>query len=147
MFSGQRDGSFIFNFRALDRERRYTIVRADKLLLNIAVFRPPAAAAQGIEKNVSRDEIRTMFHDYAIKYVVAERDFWVDLKPMRDLQDVLDSDEFTEIARLPVTANFAHTDREVRIYELRSPVSASPRPLRIDLPIINRTFDGIPGTS
>jgi hypothetical protein len=137
LFSGSRDGSFIYNFRVDDPDRRYTIVRADKLFLAIAVRRELGVR----ERNVTPEHLREMFHDYALRYVVAERDFWIDLHTMRSLQEFLDSDAFDELARIPVRANRNHLDRELRVYRLRAPIAAIPRPLKVDLPVINRSFE------
>jgi hypothetical protein len=136
MFSGRRDGSFIFNLRTLDRHRKFTVLRADKLLLSISVRRELGVA----EKDVSREEIRQMFHDLGIRYVVAERDFWIDLRTMRDLQTVFDGNSFEELKRIEVRANVYHADRELRIYRYRGEIADPPAPLRADLPVISRTF-------
>ncbi len=140
LFSGSRDGSFIFNLRLLDRERRYTVVRSDKLLLNVAVSRSFGVS----EKDVSPDQLAAMFHDYALSYVVAERDFWTDLGTMRELQTLLDSNRFEEVDRIAIAANVPHADKELRIYRWLGPTAAEPKPLQMDLLMINRTIEQAP---
>lgn len=137
MFSGQRDGSFIFNLRVADANRRFAVIRADKMLLNIAVRRELGVT----EKYDDPAELAPLFHNYAIRYVVAERDFWLDLKSMKELQELLDSDLFEEVMRFPIAANQPHTDSELRVYKFRGTVAEDPLPLKIDLPIIGQTFD------
>src|SRR6185503_5191069 len=39
VFSGKRDGSFIFNMRAIEARRDIAVLRADKLLLEVSVRR------------------------------------------------------------------------------------------------------------
>ncbi|MBC7905701.1 MAG: glycosyltransferase family 39 protein [Rhodospirillaceae bacterium] len=134
LFSGKRDGSFIFNLRILDPDRRYSIVRADKLLLEIAVRRELGV----VEKPLSRDDILAATAKLNIAYVVAERDFWTDLNNMATFQDILDNGPFEEVARLPISANVPHPDKELRIYRDTRPRSATPAELTVDLPIIGQ---------
>src|SRR5205085_555805 len=77
LFSGTRDGSFIFNLRSLDEDRHYSVIRADKLLLEFAIQREAGVR----EKDIPRNEIAPLLTGYGVGYVVAERDFWTDLKP------------------------------------------------------------------
>lgn len=136
VFSGARDGSFIFDLRALDKDRRHTIIRADKLLLRISIRRE-----LGVEqKNVSVADVVDMLNRYGVAYIVAERDFWTDLKAMAVLQETLGSSGFEEVHRVQVTGNVPHNDKELRIYRNLGPLAAPPEKPVIDLPIIGRTF-------
>ncbi|MBC7951769.1 MAG: glycosyltransferase family 39 protein [Rhodospirillaceae bacterium] len=134
VFSGKRDGSFIFNLRAQDPDRRYSIIRADKLLLEIAVRRELGV----VEKPLSRDEILATTAKLNIAYVVAERDFWTDLRNMAIFQDILDNGPFEEVGRIPIAANVPHPDKELRLYRDTRPRSAAPADLTVDLPIIGQ---------
>jgi 4-amino-4-deoxy-L-arabinose transferase-like glycosyltransferase len=138
VFSGQRDGSFIFNLRALDPQRQMTVIRADKLLLNIAIRRELGVT----EKTIDPAAIGPMLNRYGVSYVVAERDFWTDLTVMAAFQATLDSSQFEEVKRIVITANVPHLDRELRIYRNRAPLAEHPARLRLDLPTINQSFEG-----
>lgn len=136
LFSGKRDGSFIFNVRELDAHRQITVIRADKLLLRVAIRRE-----LGVEtKDASEAEIADMIRAYGVSYVVAQRDFWTDLPPMARLQSVLESGGFEEVARISVQANVPTEDRELRVYRNPAPLPEQARRLRIELPAINQTF-------
>lgn len=138
MFSGKRDGSFIFNLRTHeDRSDLYTI-RADKLLLDLAVTRE-----RGVDqRNYTAPQIAALLDQHGVQYVVAQSDFWTDLAVMARLQQVLRSDHFELLATIPVKANVGTEDKELRIYRNRHSVQAGDRVLRLNLPIIGRHLEG-----
>jgi hypothetical protein len=138
LFSGNRDGSFIFNLRTLDANRDFYTVRADKLLLSLSVRRELGVT----EKTLSEAEIGDMLDKYGVTYVVAQTDFWTDLDVMARLQSVLRSPHFAEAARLPVVANFPAEDKELRIYRNRHEVASGAVRLNLDLPMVGRSVDG-----
>jgi hypothetical protein len=140
MFSGKRDGSFVFNLRAVPDRGDITTIRSDKLLLDVAVRRELGVK----EKTLSEDEIASMIDRYGITYIVAQDDFWTDLTEMRRLQDVLRSDHFVEETQIPVVANVPTEDKMLRIY--RNPHAAPAGvALSINLPIIGRSIEGTVG--
>jgi len=141
VFSGKRDGSFIFNVRTATGRKDLSVVRADKLLLDIAVRRQLGVGM----RDYSETEIRSLLHDIRARYVVAQRDFWLDLAPMARLQRVLESDAFEEIGRITVVSNIPLEDRELRLYRARAPVAAGSRKLKLNLPIIGREIEGTIG--
>lgn len=141
LFSGQRDGSFVFNIRARDDRPDLTILRADKLLLSIAVRRELGVS----QKNYSQEEIYNLLGQYGVQYVVAQSDFWIDLEQMARLQNVLRSDKFEEIATINTKANFNNEDSELRIYRNLGKVVKGPINLKLDLPIIGSTIEGVIG--
>jgi hypothetical protein len=138
MFSGKRDGAFIFNLRTLDPQRRYAVIRADKLLLEIAIRREMGVR----EKSVDREELADMLTRYGVGYVIAERDFWTDLRPMALLQELLESDRFEEVASIPVNGNVPHPDKELRIFRNKAPLPDAAARIRVDLLAIGRSFEG-----
>ena len=141
MFSGKRDGSFVFNLRADENRRDITTIRSDKLLLDVSVRRELGVK----EKNLSTDEIGDMLNRYGISYAVAQSDFWTDLTEMARLQQVLRADGFEEVARIPIVANVPTEDKELRIYRNLHPAAAGAA-LTINLPIIGRSIEGTVGS-
>jgi 4-amino-4-deoxy-L-arabinose transferase-like glycosyltransferase len=117
LFSGMRDGSFIFNLRSMTPRRDIHVVRADKLLLQITVSRERGVT----QENYSEADIAQRLHELGISMVVAQRDFWTDLDQMKKLQSVLDGPGYEEIARVPVLANVPTEDRELRVYRATAP--------------------------
>jgi hypothetical protein len=138
LFSGKRDGSFVFNMRAIEGRRDVFTLRADKLLLEIAVRRELGVAQQPL----SEAEIAALIDRLGVTHVVAQPDFWTDLAVMARLQSVLRSPRFEEVARIPVVANIPTEDRELRIYRNRHDVPRAGSEIRLDLPIIGRSVSG-----
>ncbi len=138
MFSGKRDGSFVFNMRTHEERRDLFTIRADKLLLEIAVRRELGVG----QKVLSKDEIGEMIDRYRVQYIVAQTDFWTDLEVMARLQDVLRSDQFEPVAKIEVKANVPSEDKELRIYRNTHPVEPGGSDLQLDLPIIGRSLGG-----
>ena len=138
LFSGKRDGSFIFAMRTATGRDDLMTVRADKLFLSVAVRRELGVR----ETSFSDEQIRDLLRDVGISVVVAQRDFWTDLGQMAALQRVLDGPDFDEIDRIPVVANVPVEDHELRVYRARWDPRPARRDLVIDLPIIGRSVQG-----
>jgi hypothetical protein len=141
-FSGYRDGSFIFNMRSHEDRRDLYMIRADKLLLEIAVRRE----AHVDQKSFTTQQIGEMLDRYGVQYVVAQTDFWTDLEVMANLQNLLQSDHFEAVATIPVTANIPTEDKELRIYRNTHPIDAKRPEIELDLPIIGRSVEGHVGS-
>jgi 4-amino-4-deoxy-L-arabinose transferase-like glycosyltransferase len=139
VFSGKRDGSFIFNMRAKASSRPDIFtVRSDKLLLSIVVRREIGVG----QRDLSEAEIGALLDRIGATHVVAQTDFWTDLAVMDRFQRVLHSDRFEEVARIPVRTNRPEEDRELRIWRNTREVSAAGSRLSIELPIIGRSVEG-----
>ena len=136
LFSGYRDGAFVFNMRTHEERRDISTVRADKLLLKVAVRRE-----LGVEqKSYSEDEIVRLINEAGVHYVVAQRDFWTDLEVMKRLQTVLDSNHFEEVKRIMLPANYPAADKVLVIYRNRGALDKATPGMQIDLPIINQSI-------
>jgi len=136
LFSGYRDGSFIFNVRALDRSD-LGVIRADKLLLRVAIERE-----RGVEeRDVRRAEVVDYFPKYRIRYVVAQRDFWQDLDSMAMLNEVLsDPDLFARVETVEPVANYNNSDAMIDVYRYLGDIADEPAPLTLDMVGIGETF-------
>jgi len=135
LFSGYRDGAFIFNMRAHSNRPDISIIRADKLLLRVSVRR-----SLGVEeKQYDIPEISNQINKLAIHYVVAQPDFWTDLDQMKKLQSLLNNNQFKEIKRFKMTANYPGQEKELILYKNLGDVATGPVNITNELPIINRT--------
>ncbi|MGN7613669.1 hypothetical protein ACQZV8_16480, partial [Magnetococcales bacterium HHB-1] len=137
LFSGNRDGSFIFNMRVNTPRRDLHIVRSDKLFLRIAIERERGFQDRGY----SKQKILDLLNKYGIRYVVAQKDFWIDTPSMATLQNLLqDNTHFEKITEIPVQANYAFArDKMLWIYRNRhNPLP--PESIAIDMVGINRSF-------
>jgi hypothetical protein len=129
LFSGYRDGNFIFNMRAGDRPD-LGVVRADKLLLQFAIERERGVRDRGI----TGVQIEEMIRRYAVRYVVAQTDFWRDLPSMRALDELLhDNTRFRPVSRIALQANFPNPDHELVIYEYMAEIASKPAPLNMEI--------------
>lgn len=129
LFSGNRDGSFIFNMRAGNRTD-VSIIRADKLLLQVGIERERGVRDLG----VGSIQIEDMVRRYAVRYVVVETGFWADLPSMRSLYDLLgDRSRFKPVHRIVPVANFNNTDHELMVYEYLGEIASRPAPLGLQL--------------
>ncbi len=127
MLLSNRDGSFIFNLRVLDPHRRMTVVRADKLFLDIAVI--PALGLHA--RDLSAAQIGAMMNSYGIAYVVATPGLWADAPVIGRLDGVLASPQFQAVEHIPVTGDAA--EREVVVYRNLGALANPPVPIRNDL--------------
>jgi 4-amino-4-deoxy-L-arabinose transferase-like glycosyltransferase len=141
LFSGYRDGAFIFNMRALANRPDLSVIRADKLLLKLAVYRE-----LGVEqKSYSEAEIAGLINALGVHYVVAQPDFWTDLEQMARLQAVLKSAQFKEVARFKTPANYDSQEKELVVYRNLGPVAKGPIAITNEVPFIDRVITGTPG--
>ncbi len=136
LFSGYRDGSFIFAMRAIGERPDVSTVRSDKLLLRIASRRELGVE----EKNYTIEEIADLINKLAIHYVVAQPDFWTDLEQMNLLQTLLESDKFKEIQRFKMESNYDADEKELVIYKNLGNVTAGPVNIKNELSLIGRTI-------
>lgn len=129
LYSGYRDGTLIF---ALRSERPdITTVRADKLLLNIAVERERGVG----QTDDSEADIAARIHDLGASLVVVQLGFWSDLREMRRLEHVLAGPGFATVGDFPVTGTLSTNDgplpSTVRILRPTTPVVAAPDRARL----------------
>ncbi len=141
LFSGKRDGSFILNMRTIETRRDISVLRADKLLLNVAVRRTLGVQQQPL----SEQDIGDLLDKDGVSYVVAQDDFWTDLPVMARLQTLLRSPHFAETTQIPVVANIPTEDTNLRIYRNLGNVTPGPHTVDLHLPIIGETVKGTIG--
>jgi hypothetical protein len=112
LFSGYRDGSFVFNVRALQARNGIGVLRSDKLLLKVKVKRELGVEQRGL----SQEDLADALNRYGVSYVVNQPNFWDDLEAMRTLQRLLHSPQFVKVGEFPVTGDIPHDDRIIEIY-------------------------------
>ena len=144
LFSGYRDGNFIFNIRTLPDRPDLKVTRADKLLLEVAVRR-----GLGVKQaSYGEDEIAQLINDQGIEFVVAEPDFWTDLDQMAKLQNILQSDRFREIERFQLDVNYPNSHaRELVIYQNLMDFAKEGKEQDIYLPIIEMKIEAEEGST
>ena len=142
MFSGLRDGSFIFNVRSMPECKNLTVIRSDKILLKVAIDRDLFGVQ---ELGVSEAKFRDLLGHYGVRYIVAEPDFWNDLQSMQMLVAVLHQGQFKLLTAIPIASNFPHKDSRLEIYENLAFVARGKNPLRMELPASGIAVEGTVG--
>lgn len=137
MFSGYRDGSFVFNVRAREDRRDIHTLRADKLLVGVAVRRELGVE----EKDLSEAQIADALNRQGVHYVVMQPGFWTDLEVMRRFERVVTGPQFQLVATVPTPANHKSHETELRIYKNLGPVAQRPVRSAIELRIIDKTIN------
>lgn len=140
LFSGYRDGSFVFNMRAREDRSDLDVLRADKILLRVTQRRELGIQELGL----TEAEIMQRIEDAGVSFVVNQPNFWDDLEAMQRMQRLLATERFRKVASVPVVANTGHEDHVLEIYQKVGTVSQRRGPLRVDLPIINTVIEGKP---
>jgi hypothetical protein len=141
VFSGYRDGSFIFNMRARQDRPDLAILRADKLLLRVTQRRELGVQ----EKPIAEEEIGEMLNRYGVRYIVSQPNFWDDLQAMQRFQRVLHTGQFRRLAVIPVAANTRHDDHQLEIWEnLGADMSGGQarKRIQVELPIAGIVVEG-----
>lgn len=138
LFSGYRDGNFIFDLRAREDRRDIATIRADKLLLRIAIERRRGVG----EASYSRAQIAALVRRLGIDLVVAQDGFWTDLTEMRRLAAVLAGLDFAPVAHFTIGGTMGRSDKSFTVYRPTYPVAPKTRTLDLDMPIFGGQIDG-----
>jgi len=145
IYSGYRDGNFVFNMRTHVERGDITILRADKLLLRMAVTRD-----WGVQQtDLDQQEIAVLLRKYGVAMIVAQRGFWDDLRQMRRFTEVIQSADFSRVAQLDISgvlsSNDGNTGSGHNTIEILRPTYAVEPPqghIDIDMPFISTRFHG-----
>ncbi len=140
LFSGNRDGSFVFNVRATPECKGATVIRADKLLLRVAVDREMFGVT---EVGITESGFLAMLGRYGVRYVVVEPDFWTDLESMRMLVRSVHGKQFRLVSTIPITTNLPHgAEKLLQIFENLGPIEDKKSFLQLELPVSGISIKG-----
>jgi len=142
MFSGYRDGNFVFDLRTHEDRRDISTIRADKLLLRIAVERERGVG----QADLNEEQIAASLRDFGVSLIIVQPGFWEDLREMARFSAVLRSPEFERVVQFDITGSVDHTDQSIEIYKPTYAVNQGRRTLRLEMPIIGDTFRGTVGS-
>lgn len=145
LFAGYRDGNFVFAIREHSERRDLTVLRADKLLLRIAVER-----IRGVEEaHLDEAAILSLLKSAGVSVVVAQPDFWQDIPQMARLYRVLNGPAFRLDRSFPISGAIGSSDSRdaeggarLNVFKATYPVQTEHRPLSYELPIIGHTVTG-----
>ncbi|MDE1969263.1 MAG: hypothetical protein KGI92_10175 [Alphaproteobacteria bacterium] len=138
LFSGYRDGNFAVDLRMREDRRDIWTIRADKLLLRVAIERRRGVG----EADYSQAQIAALIRTLGIDLVVAQDGFWADLTEMHRLADVLAGPDFTPVVHFTIGGTMGRTDKSFTIYRPNYPVEQKTRTLELDMPIFGGRIGG-----
>ncbi|MBS0231909.1 MAG: glycosyltransferase family 39 protein [Proteobacteria bacterium] len=148
VFSGYRDGNFAFATREYSKRKDLKVLRATKLLLKIAVTR-----SFGVEQaDLDEPAILQMIKDHGVSMIVAQRNFWQDLREMARFEKVLQSADFQRVASFSIRGQLEKDDGPdaqgvgtVDVFVPTYKIAKQKAPITLDLPIIGATITEQPG--
>jgi hypothetical protein len=138
LFSGKNDGSFIFNVKSQIQRNDISILRADKILLQIAIKREFGV----VDRNLSCDQILKIMYKYRIYYVVDEIGFWTDLPSMKLLDELLKNEQYFRIVKKIISNRIPGKSKEILIYQNMRPIAEKPASIDLEMLGIKKVFKG-----
>lgn len=135
LFAGKHDGSFIFHLRRLDEKRNDVVLRADKLLVSLAVHK-----YFGMESHVSSlEDILALIKRYGVEFIVIEQPDIVGIKEFAMLYALLQQANFEKINILPVeSVGGVDAPQRIEIYRYRDYKLVEDATIVIPLPHMGR---------
>ena len=138
LFSGNRDGAFVFNMRVQPGRRDIAVVRADKLFLDVVIM--PQLGLN--PREMDHAEIASLLNRIGISHVVAVPGEWTEAPVMAAFERVLASPQFEVVRRIPVTGPVS--ERELVVYRNTGPLSDPPEPYEVGLTAARLQFKQAP---
>ena len=113
LFAGKHDGNFIFHLRAVDAERNKAVLRADKILVSMAVHK-----SFGMVSYVqTKEDVIRLIDRFGIGTVVIESRDVVDFPEFKLLAQTMDDPRFQMVKEIPVVTNVPEfSDLSLRVY-------------------------------
>lgn len=113
LFAGKHDGNFIFHLRVADSEKEKAVLRADKILVSMAVHKSFGTVSY-VE---SVEDVVALIDRYGIGTIVMESRDVVDPPEFKLLAKAMDDPRFQMIKEIPIATNVPEfADLSVRVY-------------------------------
>jgi len=132
LFSGYRDGPFIFALHSLSPRPSLAVVRGDKLWFNIRIM--PSFGLG--EKKLSKEDMLDLFYRYGIAYFVVEKGFWNKVPVQKTFNQLMKTNDFEVVDRIPLTGRVSQSEKEIIIYRNLRPIKIPPDNLTINIPAV-----------
>jgi hypothetical protein len=135
LFAGKHDGNFVFHLRQLDTDRRHVVLRADKILLSLAVHK-----YFGMQSHVSStQDVEALIRRYGIEYVLVESPDVLELPEFALLDQLVRGATFDKVGSLPVhSGGGAVAPASIEIYRYRDFTPVKNAEIVIPLPHMGR---------
>lgn len=133
-----RSANFIVAVRMQAPQKELTVVRLEKLYLDIIMFaelgtheRRPGLTPEQVAKDLVAKGIST---------VVMQDGFLGNTHATRVLNEALFGPDFALVSTLPVTGTTPHSDKRLRIYRTIAPLPRKPEPIRFTSGVTGGTY-------
>lgn len=142
LFSGYRDGSFIFHSRILDEKAPWTILRSEKVFFDMTIKR-----SMGVKEfDLTEQEIQAVLDKYGVRYVVSQPSYFSDLGVMQRFNKVVRGTAFTlvdEIDLSEVVDNISVNGEKLMIYKnISKNIEKYPGDISINVGAIGKEIKG-----
>ncbi len=144
LFSGYRDGNFIFALRTHEERRDLSTIRVDKVLLRVPVGERERGVGQA---NLDEHQISQAIRDYGVSLIVSQPGFWKELREMARFEKMLATPDFRQIAAFDISGTVPHVDNRITVYEPTYPIKQNRSSIRLEMPDIGGNFEGGIGKS
>jgi hypothetical protein len=122
VFSGYRDGNFVFAMRTHGERPDISTVRSDKFLLQVSISRRFGIT----QTDLTEADIAAMLRGLGTDLVVVQPGFWGDLAVMQRFERVMHSPDFARVASFPLTGTLGEQDgNRIDVYKPTYPVDHS----------------------
>lgn len=112
--SGVGTGSFVFNIRELDTDRRMVVFRGDKILASSSLY-PNRSLVEHVK---DRDDVYALLNAYGSKYYVIEEFADYNISAYKMLRDVLESSNYTLVKKINKKTSKGKLKGSILIYKL-----------------------------
>ncbi|MBF0212912.1 MAG: glycosyltransferase family 39 protein [Magnetococcales bacterium] len=135
---GVNNGYFTYYVRLGDPERRFHVLRGDKLLHSSSVF-----TEHWTQIHIRDLEgIRTLFDQHGIDVIVVESHNYAQLEIHQILRDFLDSDAFERLGEFPIqTTRSMLKGQTLRVYRYKAAKPPALERFSLSVPLVGKTFE------
>lgn len=129
------NGYFTFFVRALDPERRYFVLRGDKLLTSSAV-----ESTTFLQMHArSAEDVRSILDQHSVNVLVVEADNYTGLDIHSTLREIVAGRDFVLRDRIPIISRLPrYQHQDLLVYEYTSGSAAPAGTLILKLPIVGK---------
>ncbi len=137
LFSGHKDGDFVFNVRAQDQRDDITVLRADKLFLGFEIL--PTLGTDA--KDLSQAQIAEQLRRFGVYYVVSDEKSFAETPVIKSLIGLLQGDSFERVNSVPITGAPIVRIDELVIYRNKAELPDVVEKPSLEIKAIDRTID------
>lgn len=135
LFCCKHDGNYIFHMRRLDQDRQRVVLRADKVMVSLAVNK-----YRGVYSHMQTEQdLYSLLDKYGVSTIVVESRDLVDLPEFEMLLKAVEGSRFELLAEYPLETNLpGFADIDIQIYRYLDAQPLTAKELVIPMPHLGR---------